>query len=148
MTASKDCLADSANTAAIAGGIGLVVSAMQNTIQKHHAGARGVITRTGGTIAFFAAMGGIFTLGECVAKDIRKEDDAINAGIGGCAAGFLAGIKTHSFGKMLLGCAAIGGTMYTYEASGQLKGQFANKTREEKKEYERAFFKHHKAEEA
>ncbi len=47
----------------------------------------------------------------------------------------------HSFGKMALGCAAIGGTMYTYEASGQLKGQFANKTREEKKEHSKSFFK-------
>ncbi|EIE82911.1 hypothetical protein G6F46_001544 [Rhizopus delemar] len=141
MTASKDCLLDSGKTAAVSGGIGLVVSAMQNTIQKHHTGARGVITRTGGTIAFFAAMGGIFTIGECVAKDIRKEDDAINAAIGGCAAGFLAGVRTHSFGKMALGCAAIGGTMYTYEASGQLKGQFANKTREEKKEHSKSFFK-------
>lgn len=39
-------------------------------------------------------MGGIFTLGECVAKDIRKEDDAINAAIDGCAAGFLAGVRS------------------------------------------------------
>ncbi|KAG1440322.1 hypothetical protein G6F56_011972 [Rhizopus delemar] len=53
MTESKDCLVDSAKTAAVSGGIGLVVSAMQNTIQKHHTGARGVITRTGGTIALF-----------------------------------------------------------------------------------------------
>jgi hypothetical protein len=43
---------------------------------------------------FLAAMGGIFTIGECVAKDIRKEDDAINAAIGGCAAGFLAGVRS------------------------------------------------------
>jgi membrane associated rhomboid family serine protease len=41
-----------------------------------------------------AAMGGIFTLGECAAKGIREEDDAINAAIGGCAAGLLAGIKS------------------------------------------------------
>lgn len=39
------------------------------------------------------------------------------------------------------GCAAVGATMYAYEASGELKGQFANKTREEKKQYEKEFFK-------
>lgn len=39
-------------------------------------------------------MGGIFTLGECIAEDIRGEDDAINAGIGGCAAGLAAGIRS------------------------------------------------------
>ncbi|KAI8385814.1 hypothetical protein BD560DRAFT_321827 [Blakeslea trispora] len=141
MTASKDCLADAGKTAGIAGGVGLFVSAMQNTVQKHTTGARGVITRTGGTIAFFAAMGGIFTLGECTARDMRQTEDPINAAIGGCAAGLLAGIKTHSFAKMGAGCAAIGATMYAYEASGQLKGQFANKTREEKKQHEKEFFK-------
>lgn len=53
MTASKDCIAEAGKTTAIAGGIGLFVSAMQNTAQKHTDGARGVLTRTGGTIAFF-----------------------------------------------------------------------------------------------
>jgi hypothetical protein len=47
----------------------------------------------------------------------------------------------HSFAKMSAGCAAVGATMYAYEASGQLKGQFANKTREEKKQHEKEFFK-------
>jgi hypothetical protein len=53
MTATKDCIAEAGKTAGIAGGIGLFVSAMQNTATKHTTGARGVITRTGGTIAFF-----------------------------------------------------------------------------------------------
>ncbi|KAG2195194.1 hypothetical protein INT47_006725 [Mucor saturninus] len=141
MTATKDCIAEAGKTAGIAGGMGLFVSAMQNTAQKHTIGAKGVITRTGGTIAFFAAMGGIFTLGECAAKDMRGEDDAINAGIGGCAAGMLAGIKSHSFAKMSIGCAAVGATMYAYEATGQLKGGFADKTREEKKQHEKEFFR-------
>lgn len=51
--AERDCLAEAGKTAGIAGGIGLFVSAMQNTVQKHTTGAKGVITRTGGTIAFF-----------------------------------------------------------------------------------------------
>ncbi|CAO3649214.1 unnamed protein product [Mucor hiemalis] len=139
--ANKDCIAEAGKTAGIAGGIGLFVSAMQNTAQKHKDGARGVVTRTGGTIAFFAAMGGIFTLGECAAKDIRGEDDAINAAIGGCAAGLLAGIKSHSFSKMGAGCAAVGATMYAYESAGELKGAWAGKSREEKKQYEKEFFK-------
>lgn len=53
MTATKDCIAEAGKTAGIAGGIGLFVSAMQNTATKHKTGAKGVITRTGGTIAFF-----------------------------------------------------------------------------------------------
>jgi hypothetical protein len=42
-------------------------------------------------------MGGIFTLGEGIAESVRGEDDAINAGIGGCAAGALAGIKGNVY---------------------------------------------------
>lgn len=56
MTNSKDCIAEAGKTAGIAGGIGLFVSAMQNTAQKHTTGARGVLTRTGGTIAFFGKI--------------------------------------------------------------------------------------------
>ncbi|KAF7722597.1 hypothetical protein EC973_002910 [Apophysomyces ossiformis] len=146
MTAdNKDCLAEAGKTGAITGGFGLVVSAMQNTVQKHGEGAKGVFTRTGGTIALFAAMGGVFSLGECVAKDIRGEDDAVNAAIGGCAAGLVAGIKStrsaHSIGKMCLACAGIGGTMFAYEYSGGLKGSLAGKSNEEKKEYRESFFK-------
>lgn len=54
MTAdNKDCLYDSGKTALIAGGLGFIVSAMQNTVQKHNEGAKGVLTRTGGTIGLF-----------------------------------------------------------------------------------------------
>jgi hypothetical protein len=42
---------------------------------------------------------------------------------------------------MCIGCAAVGSTMYAYEATGELKGGFANKTREEKKQHEKEFFK-------
>jgi hypothetical protein len=34
-------------------GVGLLVSAVQNTLNRHSAGAAGVFTRTGGTITFF-----------------------------------------------------------------------------------------------
>ncbi|KAI8065741.1 hypothetical protein BC940DRAFT_303474 [Gongronella butleri] len=142
MTAdNKDCLYDSGKTALIAGGLGFVVSAMQNTVQKHKQGAIGVATRTGGTVALFAAMGGIFTLGECAAKDIRGEDDPINAAIGGCAAGLVAGVKTGSIAKMCAACAGIGATMYAYEYSGQLKGSLAGKSQAERKEIRDSFFK-------
>ncbi|KAI8369486.1 uncharacterized protein BYT42DRAFT_584629 [Radiomyces spectabilis] len=144
MTAQKDCIADAGKTAAISGGLGLVVSAMQNTVQKHTEGAKGVFTRTGGTIAFFAAMGGIFTIGECASRNIRGEDDAVNAAVGGCAAGLLAGVKTHSIAKMCAACAGIGGTMFAYEYSGQLKGALVDHTPEERKEHRDAFFKNYK----
>lgn len=55
MTANdnNDCLYNAGKTTVISGSLGLVVSAMQNTVQKHTEGAKGVFTRTGGTIALF-----------------------------------------------------------------------------------------------
>ena len=52
---------------------------------------------TSGLVLVIAAMGGIFTLGECTARDMRQKEDPINAAIGGCAAGLLAGIKSNFF---------------------------------------------------
>jgi hypothetical protein len=42
---------------------------------------------------FVAAMGGVFALTECAAENIRGENDAYNAGIAGCAAGLVAGVR-------------------------------------------------------
>lgn len=48
-------------------------------------------------------MGGIFSLTECASKNIRGESDPLNAGIAGCAAGLVAGLKSkytrHTYGK-------------------------------------------------
>lgn len=47
-------------------------------------------------------MGGVFSLTECAAKKIRGEDDAINAGIAGCAAGLVASVKSAFWEKGML----------------------------------------------
>lgn len=47
------------NAAAASAAVGLLVSAVQNSLQKHKAGAMGIFSRTGGTIAIFSAY---FTL--------------------------------------------------------------------------------------
>ncbi|KAL0084131.1 hypothetical protein J3Q64DRAFT_1809179 [Phycomyces blakesleeanus] len=140
MTANKDAIAEAGKTAAITGGLGLFVSAMQNTVQKHTEGAKGVFTRTGSTVAIFAAMGGIFSLGESVAHSVRGEDDALNAGIGGCAAGMVSVLRTKSIAKMCAACAGVGATMYAYEYSGGLKGSLVGKSLQEKKEIRDSFF--------
>ncbi|ORY94727.1 Tim17/Tim22/Tim23/Pmp24 family-domain-containing protein [Syncephalastrum racemosum] len=143
MTASdnNDCLYDAGKMTAVSAGLGLVISAMQNTVQKHTEGAKGVFTRTGSTIGLFAAVGGIFTATECASKSIRGEDDAINAGIAGCAAGFVAGVKTGSIAKMCAACAGVGATMFAYEYSGELKGALNGKSVSERKDVRDSFFK-------
>ena len=95
-------------------GVGALVSAVQNALSSHSSGAMGFLTRTGGTIGFFgtcyvlnnsnsvsynirgaleAAMGTTFALTESVVANQRQTDDALNGAAGGCAAGFLAGIR-------------------------------------------------------
>ena len=47
-------LADGMSSGAVSAGAGLLVSAIQNSIQTHNKGALGVFTRTGSTIALFS----------------------------------------------------------------------------------------------
>ena len=46
----EDCFVKAIKTTGITGFAGLFVSALQNSMQKHSHGAKGVFTRTGGTI--------------------------------------------------------------------------------------------------
>lgn len=60
------------------GFVGLIVSSIQNSLARHDQGAMGIFTRTGGTIALFAAMGTAFTATDAVAANMREKDDALN----------------------------------------------------------------------
>ncbi|CAO3682833.1 unnamed protein product [Umbelopsis ramanniana] len=145
MTGNKDCVAQAAKTTAVAGGAGLFVSAIQNTMGKHSEGAKGIFTRTGGTIGFLAAMGGVFALTECAAEGIRGESDPYNAGIAGCAAGLVAGVRSHSIATMCAACAGVGATMFAYEyAGGNLKGTLVDMSEDDKKAWPDSFFKKNK----
>lgn len=99
-----------------AAGVGALVSAIQNALGSHNKGATGFFTRSGGTIGLFgtyrsvlhsfgncrdsqlysllsAAMGATFALTESIVANQRERDDHLNGVAGGCAAGFLAGIR-------------------------------------------------------
>lgn len=62
MTGHKDCLVEAGKTTAVAGGAGLFVSAMQNTMAKHNEGAKGIFTRTGGTIGFLGTISALYSV--------------------------------------------------------------------------------------
>jgi hypothetical protein len=49
----RDAIGEGVKGALIMGGIGAIVSGVQNSLQKQNVGALGVLTRTGGTIAIF-----------------------------------------------------------------------------------------------
>ena len=99
-------------------------------------------------------MGATFALTESVVANQRRTDDAINGAAGGCAAGFLAGLRGEHFNidhdslpqilllarslPMAVGsCAVLGAAMGVFDYSGQLAGD-QGATLEEKR---RRFFK-------
>ncbi|KAF8078682.1 hypothetical protein FPV67DRAFT_1557933 [Lyophyllum atratum] len=119
-------------------GIGAFISAIQNALGNHPKGAMGFVTRSGGTIGFFAAMGATFALTESVVANTRRKDDAVNGAVGACAAGFLAGIRARSIPMALGSCVVLGAAMGTFDYAGQLTGE-AGSTPEERR---KRFFKH------
>ncbi|EEB88063.1 hypothetical protein MPER_14320, partial [Moniliophthora perniciosa FA553] len=74
----KSTLQSSAKYGLQAGAVGLVVSTLQNALGQHSRGATGVLTRTGGTITFFAAMGATFAFTEALIANQRQKNDANN----------------------------------------------------------------------
>jgi hypothetical protein len=82
-------------------------------------------------------MGATFAFTEAVVANQRETDDALNGLAGGCAAGFLAGIRTRSLPIAVGSCAVIGGAMATFDYAGQIIGE----TEEKKEEKRKKFFK-------
>ncbi|KAI0788487.1 hypothetical protein C8Q75DRAFT_854469 [Abortiporus biennis] len=120
-----------------AAGVGAFVSAVQNALGQHSKGASGFLTRTGGTIGFFAAMGATFALTESVVANTREKDDALNGVAGGCAAGFLAGIRARSLPMAIASCAVLGAAVGTFDYGGKNIAGDA----ESKEEKRKRFFK-------
>lgn len=51
----RSAINEALNAGAVSAAAGLFMSALQNSVQRHSAGAMGIFTRTGGTIALFSA---------------------------------------------------------------------------------------------
>ncbi|EMF08676.1 NADH-ubiquinone oxidoreductase 213 kDa subunit [Sphaerulina musiva SO2202] len=75
---------------------GAFVSAIQNTLTKQNVGAWGVFTRTGGTVATFAAMGGAYEFFKSASANLRQKEDTYNYAIGGAFAGAMLGLRFRS----------------------------------------------------
>ncbi|KAL8722791.1 MAG: hypothetical protein Q9225_000803 [Loekoesia sp. 1 TL-2023] len=97
----KDAISASARSTMILGGAGLFLSAVQNSLVRQNVTGWGVITRTGGTIALFAAIGGTFGFARTAAANLREKEDAYNQAIGGFFAGGVVGLRMRSFPAVL-----------------------------------------------
>jgi hypothetical protein len=101
-------------------------------------------------------MGTVFAFTEATVANYREKNDALNGVAGGCAAGFLAGIRgtfldisphgsfpTRTIAKSLptaiASCAVLGAVIGTFDyGGGQISGRGSQETQEE---HRRRFFK-------
>ncbi|KAG8815006.1 hypothetical protein FRC17_000899 [Serendipita sp. 399] len=100
------------------GSLGLVGSALQNAVQKHSHGWKGIFTRTGSTISGFALAGSTYGLVDAFLKEQRRTDDALGKFAAGCAAGFMLGIKGKSIPTALGSCVFLGAPVALLQVQG------------------------------
>ncbi|UZJ55907.1 hypothetical protein CBS101457_005227 [Exobasidium rhododendri] len=116
---------DGMSAAATSAFAGTLVSAVQNSLSTHSEGAKGIFTRSGGTIALFTAMGGVFSFTDSFVANTRRKNDALNGAAGGCAAGLVAGAGARSIPMMVGSCAALATLIGTFDAAGRsISGSF------------------------
>ncbi|KAH6721324.1 hypothetical protein DL95DRAFT_393824 [Leptodontidium sp. 2 PMI_412] len=92
----KDAVKAAINGTMITGAAGGLVSAIQNTLTKRNVSPWGVFTKTGGTIAVFAAMGGTYEFTRFASANLREKDDSLNTALGGFLAGSVLGLRFGS----------------------------------------------------
>ncbi|ORY30394.1 Tim17/Tim22/Tim23/Pmp24 family-domain-containing protein [Naematelia encephala] len=114
----KPTLYNTASGGAIGAAFGTVVSAIKNATQQHDKGAIGVFTRTGSSITFFAALVGTYAAAEAITSNVRATEDPWNGAVGGCAAGFIAGIQRKSLPVAVGQCAFMGTVIGAYQTAG------------------------------
>ncbi|CAK7264077.1 hypothetical protein SEPCBS119000_000815 [Sporothrix epigloea] len=136
----QDALYAGVKGTAVVGGAGLFLSAIQNSLQKRNVGAWGIFSRTGGTVASFAAVGGVFEFSRVASANLRQKNDAYNTAVGGFLAGSVFGLSS---GKMprIIGMGAFAAVVLAVFdfTGGHLTGlrQETDEDRFERKEYQR-----------
>ncbi|GAA5860527.1 hypothetical protein JCM8547_000331 [Rhodosporidiobolus lusitaniae] len=131
-------------------GVGLFVSSIKNSLETHNRGAMGVFTRTGWIIGYFATAGFVFSyVDHAVANAIENKTNGVAGASGGCAAGFVSGLRTGSLAQAMGMCAFMGAAVGTYDlAGGQLGWESGKKVRSEREKERVSFFKNRDAQEA
>ncbi|ERT02671.1 NADH:ubiquinone oxidoreductase 21.3kD subunit 21.3b [Sporothrix schenckii 1099-18] len=97
----QDALYAGVKGTAVVGGAGLFLSAIQNSLQKRNVGAWGVFTRTGGVVASFAAVGGVFEFSRTAMANLRQKNDAYNTAVSGFLAGSVFGLSTGRMPRII-----------------------------------------------
>ncbi|GAA5843997.1 hypothetical protein JCM9279_003696 [Rhodotorula babjevae] len=131
------------NSALTGAGVGLFVSAIKNSLETHNKGAMGVFSRTGWLIGYFATASFAFSyVNHSVANLVESRDSGLAGASGGCAAGFITGLRSGSVPAAMGMCAFTGALVGTYDlAGGQLGWEKGRKMRSEREKERVDFFK-------
>ncbi|KAI9807763.1 MAG: hypothetical protein M1825_005068 [Sarcosagium campestre] len=114
----KDAVDASIKGLLIAGSAGALVSAIQNSLTKQNVGPLGFISRTGSTVAIFAAMGGAHEFVSNASANLRQKDDSWNQTFGGFFAGAILGLKFRTVPSVLGYGATLAVIMGTFDYTG------------------------------
>ncbi|MCJ1477132.1 hypothetical protein MMC13_005803 [Lambiella insularis] len=114
----KDAITAGIKSTLITGGAGALVSSVQNTLTKQNVTAWGIFTRTGGTIAVFAAMGGTYEFTKLASANLREKDDSWNTAIGGFLAGSVLGMRFRTMPAVLGYGAGLAVLLGTFDYTG------------------------------
>ncbi|KAL1978756.1 hypothetical protein VTN31DRAFT_1615 [Thermomyces dupontii] len=114
----KDAIASTMKITALTGGVGLLASAVQNTLTRQNVGPWGVLTRTGGTIGIFAAMGGTYEFVKTASANLRETNDHWNTALGGFFSGAVLGLRARTFPALFGYGAALAATLAAFDYTG------------------------------
>ncbi|OCK90933.1 mitochondrial import inner membrane translocase subunit Tim17 family protein [Cenococcum geophilum 1.58] len=119
----KDAVSAAVRATMITASAGAIISGVQNALTKQNVGAFGILTKTGGTIAVFAAMGGSYEFAKTASANLREKDDSWNNAIGGFFAGTMLGLKFRTLPAVLGYGSALAVVLGTFDyAGGTLTG--------------------------
>ncbi|PGH15105.1 hypothetical protein AJ79_02631 [Helicocarpus griseus UAMH5409] len=131
----QDAISATLKTTLITGAVGVFASSVQNTLQKRNYGPWGIVTKTGGTIALFASVGGAYQFARIASANLREKEDHWNALFGGFFGGAAIGMRARTFPAVLGYGVVVGTALSALEYTG---GSLAGKGHaDEADEFER-----------
>ncbi|CAD6503041.1 BgTH12-02712 [Blumeria graminis f. sp. triticale] len=89
----KDAIMAGLSGAGMAGAAGAMIAGVQNSLSKSNVGAWGIVSRFGGTMALFTAVGASYEFVTTASANLREQDDSLNPVLGGFVSGSLIGLK-------------------------------------------------------
>ncbi|KAH7883531.1 hypothetical protein F5I97DRAFT_1958374 [Phlebopus sp. FC_14] len=131
----KPVLRNAATGALQASGFGVLIGVTRLLLSMRRPGVGTILSHIGSSAGTLAAITATYFVVEASVANHRESDDALSGIAGGCAAGFLGGLRTRSLPVAIGSCAVLGATIGSMEYVGPIA------SKEEKEEKRKKFFK-------